>query len=137
MSETKGLPTHTPALSVVKNLQADFEAAPWSGVDTSGIRVVGKAILVLMDECPPVTPAGIRLPSEFLEKINAGCETGRLVAVSPGAFLLNEDMTAWAGEKPKPGDRVYIEKYAGKLVMGKDERKYRLMDYGCVGAIYE
>lgn len=136
MSEAKGLAAHSPVLSVVKNIQAEFSPATWNGVDTSGIRVVGKAILVLMDECCEITSGGIQLPADFLEKMNAGCETGRLVAVSPGAFLLNEDMTPWAGEKPKPGDRVYIEKYAGKLVKGSDGRKYRLMDYGCVGAIY-
>ncbi len=124
-------------LTAVKNLQAEFYPAAWNGVDASGIRVVGKAILVLMDECAEVTSGGIHIPSEAIEKFNAGCETGRLVATSPGAFRVYEDMTPWTGTAPKPGDRVYIEKYAGKLVKGKDGRTYRLMDYQSVGAVYD
>lgn len=121
---------------LVNNLNAEFIPAPWSGEDTSKIRVVGKCVLILVDECSPVTSGGIHLTPDAIEKFSAGCETGTLVAVSAGAFLLNEDMTPWSGEKPKPGDRVYIEKYAGKMVRGADGRKYRLMDYGCIGAIY-
>ncbi len=125
------------APGLVRSLHAEFIPAPWDGVDTSGIRVVGKCVLVLVDECAPVSSGGIHFTPDAIEKLSAGCETGCLVAVSPGAFLLNEDMTPWAGVRPKPGDRVYIEKYAGKMVRGKDERKYRLMDYGCIGAIYD
>jgi len=121
---------------LVNNLNAEFIPAKWNGVDTSGIRVIGKCVLVLVDECSPVTSGGIQFLPEMVEKLSAGCETGCLAAVSAGAFLLNEDMTPWSGEKPKPGDRVYIEKYAGKMVRGADGRKYRLMDYGCIGAIY-
>lgn len=123
--------------AIVRNLNAEFVPAEWSGVDTSGIRVIGKCVLVLVDECAPVTSGGIHFTPDMIEKLSAGCETGTMVRISPGAFLLNEDMTPWRGEKPKPGDRVYIEKYAGKLVRGKDGRTYRLMDYGCIGAIYE
>ena len=46
-------------------------------------------------------------------------------------------MTPWTGEKPKPGARVFIEKYAGRQVTGRDGRVYRLMDYLAVGAVYE
>lgn len=138
MSEAgKVVPVARPMTTVVQNLNAEFIPAKWSGVDTSGIRVVGKCVLVLMDECAPVTSGGIHLTPDAIEKLSAGGETGLLVAVSPGAFLLNEDMTPWSGEKPKPGDRVYIEKYAGKMVRGTDGRKYRLMDYGSIGAVYE
>ncbi len=125
-----------PLPTVVRSLHAEFIPAQWNGYDTSGIRVVGKCVLVLVDECAEVTSGGIHLTPDAVEKLSAGCETGRLVAVSAGAFLLNEDMTPWSGEKPKPGDRVYIEKYAGKMVRGVDGRKYRLMDYNCIGAIY-
>ena len=133
----KFVPVATPIAGFVNNLNAEFIPAKWDGIDTSGIRVIGKCVLVLVDECAPVTSGGIYLTPDAIEKHSAGCETGTLVATSPGAFLLNEDMTSWAGEKPRPGNRVYIEKYAGKLVRGKDGRTYRLMDYGCIGAIYE
>lgn len=126
-----------PVNTAVRNLQAEFYPATWNGVDTSGIRVVGKTVLVLMDEVAEKTSGGIYMPPSEMEKWAAGCETGRMVAIAAGAFLLNEDMTPWAGEKPKPGDRVYIEKYAGKLIMGKDGRRYRLMDYHSIGAVYD
>ncbi len=125
-----------PLPTLVRSLHAEFVPAHWDGMDTSGIRVVGKCVLVLVDECAETTSGGIMLTPDAVEKLSAGCETGRLVAVSDGAFLLNEDMTPWSGYKPRPGDRVYIEKYAGKLVRGTDGRKYRLMDYGNIGAVY-
>ncbi len=77
------------------------------------------------------------LTDDMIEKMSAGAESGVLVAVSAGAFLLNEDMTPWSGVKPKAGDRVYIEKYAGKQVKGRDGATYRIMDYGSIGATYE
>lgn len=143
---------------LIKGIQADYIPARWSGVDTSGIRVVGKCVLILMDECSPVSSGaagmalmkesgvaaasvvpmpGVRLPDDVIERMTMGAETGVLVAVAAGAFLLNEDGTAWSGYKPRPGDRVYIEKYAGKLIRGRDGRNYRLMDYQSIGATYD
>ena len=122
---------------LVQGLQAEYVPARWDGKDTGGVRVVGKTVLVLMDEVAEVRDSGIELPIDYRERMNAGCETGVLVAVSPGAFLLNEDMTPWSGVKPQPGDRVYIQKYAGKQVKGRDGKIYRIMDYGCIGATYE
>lgn len=123
--------------TLIKGLHADYIPAQWDGKDTSGVRVVGKTVLVLMDECSPTSKGGVELPEDIIEKMSMGSETGVLVAVSPGAFLLNEDMTPWIGEKPRPGDRVYIEKYAGKQIRGRDGKTYRIMDYGSIGATYE
>ena len=124
-------------VKMIKGLHADYIPAIWSGKDTSGIRVVGKTILVLMDKCSPTSKGGVSLPEDIVEKMSMAAESGVIVATSPGAFLLNEDMTPWTGEKPKAGDRVYIEKYAGKQVKGRDGETYRIMDYGSVGATYE
>jgi co-chaperonin GroES (HSP10) len=124
-------------VKLIKGLHADYIPAIWSGKDTSGIRVVGKTILVLMDKCSPTSKGGVSLPEDIVEKMSMAAESGVIVATSPGAFLLNEDMTPWTGEKPKAGDRVYIEKYAGKQVKGRDGETYRIMDYGSVGATYE
>lgn len=122
---------------LIKGIQAEYIPAKWSGADTSGIRVVGKTVLVLMDACSEISSGGITLPGDVVERMSMAAESGVLVAVSPGAFLLNEDMTPWTGEKPKAGDRVYIEKYAGKLVKGRDGKTYRIMDYSSIGATYE
>lgn len=144
--------TEQPRL--IKNLHADYVPAKWDGTNRSGIRVVGKTVLVLMDRCSSVSSgaggaallqddgqkagsAGVTLPLDVVERMDQASETGVLVATSPGAFLLNEDMSPWTGEKPQPGDRVYIEKYAGKLIKGRDGLTYRLMDYTSIGATYE
>ena len=124
-------------VKLIKGLHADYVPAEWSGKDTSGVRVVGKTVLVLMDKCSPTSTGGIDLPDDMIEKMSMGAESGVLVAVSAGAFLLNEDMSPWSGTKPQAGDRVYIEKYAGKLVKGRDGETYRIMDYGSIGATYE
>ena len=122
---------------LIKGIQAEYVPAQWSGTDTSGVRVVGKCVLVLVDECSPKTTGGIDLPDDLIERMSMAAESGVLVAVSSGAFLLNEDLTPWIGDKPKPGDRVYIEKYAGKQVKGRDGKTYRIMDYSSIGATYE
>lgn len=120
----------------VNGMMVEYRSEQWSGKDTSGIRVVGKCILVLTDKCVK-SAGGVAFDPQMEHRLNMSSDTGILIAVSPGAFLLNEDMTPWTGEKPKPGDSVYIEKYAGRQVTGRDGNIYRLMDYGCVGAIYE
>lgn len=122
---------------LIKGIQAEYIPAKWSGSDTSGVRVVGKCVLVLTDECSTKTSGGIELPEDLVERMSMAAESGVLVAVSPGAFLLNEDMTPWSGPKPQPGDRVYIEKYAGKQIKGRDGKTYRIMDYCSIGATYE
>ena len=122
---------------LIKGIHAEYVPAQWAGRDTSGVRVVGKTVLVLMDQCAPKTTGDIVLPEDVVERMSMAAESGVLVACAAGAFLLNEDMTPWSGEKPKPGDRVYIEKYAGKLVKGRDGATYRIMDYGSIGATYE
>ncbi len=122
---------------LVQGLNAEYIPAHWDGTDTSGIRCVGTTVLVLMDACAEQNSGGILLPLDVVEKLTAGSERGVLVAIGNGAFLLNEDMSAWSGPRPVPGDRVYIEKYAGKQIKGLDGKVYRLMSYQNIGAIYE
>lgn len=122
---------------LVAGLNAEYVPAHWDGKDTSGIRCVGTTVLVLMDVCSDKTSGGIVLPPEVIEKFTAGSERGVLIAFGNGAFLLNEDMSQWSGPKPVPGDRVYIEKYAGKQIKGIDGAVYRLMSYQNIGAIYK
>jgi co-chaperonin GroES (HSP10) len=152
---------------LIKNLNAEYIPAEWSGHDTSRIRVVGKTVLMLMDRCSPVSSGdagrkliaeaiaegdtsfkpvthagtgafiGAQLAPELVERMDMASESGVLVAVSPGAFLVNEDGSPWSGYKPQPGDRCYVEKYAGKLIKGRDGVTYRIMDYSSVGATYD
>jgi chaperonin GroES len=122
---------------LLKGVHAEYIPAQWDGTDTSGVRVVGKCVLILMDESASKSSGGIELPPELVERQTLASESGILVKCAEGAFLLNEDGTPWTGFTPSPGDRVYVEKFAGRLVRGRDGKTYRLMDYGAVGAVYE
>lgn len=122
---------------LIKGLHAEYIPAVWSGKNTSGVRMVGKTVLILPDECSTKTSGGIELTPDLIERMSMAAESGVIVSVASGAFLLNEDMTPWTGERPNPGDRVYFEKYAGKQVKGSDGANYRIMDYGSIGAVYD
>ena len=124
------------AIRHINGINVEYRSEEWNGNDTSGIRLVGKTILVLTDKCVK-SAGGIEFDPGKEEQLNAASDTGILVACAPGAFLVNEDCTPWTGDKPKPGDYVFIEKYAGRQVTGRDGRVYRLMDYGAIGATYE
>ena len=48
----------------------------------------------------------------------------------------NADRTRkWEGLKPSPGDRIYMQRYSGQLVLGRDGKIYRLCEQNCIGAI--
>jgi co-chaperonin GroES (HSP10) len=123
--------------TLINGSDAEYAPAKWDGKNTSGLRVTGKAILVKMDECTGKTIGGTFLPEDFTHKMTMQSVSGVLIAVSEGSFLVNEDFTPWSGYKPKPGDRVHVEQYSGRQIAGKDGHTYRIMDYGCVGGVYE
>lgn len=123
--------------TIHRGLQADFEQAPWFGVDTSGLRVIDRNVLILVDECSAKTRGAVLLTDDMAWKMTQASETGVIAAVGDGAFLVHEDRSPWTGYRPKPGDRVFFERYAGTLVRGADERTYRLMGYSAIGGIYK
>jgi chaperonin GroES len=124
-------------LQLLKGLHAEFTPSEWDGVDTSGIRPVGPTVVVLCDVCSEISSGGAYLPIDYVRQQTLGSEQGVIVAIAKGAFVIHEDGSVWRDEKPKPGDRVYFEKYAGRLAKGQDGREYRIMDYKCIGALYE
>jgi chaperonin GroES len=108
----------------------------WDGTNHSGYQPLDDKVLVLMDEHVEVTSGGIVIPQATAERQSMAGETGLVVALGPAAFQWNDDLTRkWVGKAPEPGDRVYIERYAGQLLQGIDGRTYRLMGQRCVGAI--
>ena len=119
---------------LIKGLQAEFVPAEWSGTNTSGLIVYGKNVLVRMDECGDVSSGGVALPMDLIDRMTEAAETGCIYSLGPEAFHLFEDGVRWTGDKPKPGDRVYLEKFSGLLARGKDGGVYRIMDYRCVAA---
>lgn len=75
----------------------------------------------------------ILLPDEIKDTYEMAMQAVRIVSASPIAF--NYDR--WEGcadAKPKPGDIVWIAKYAGALFDGKDGKQYRIILDKDIGA---
>ncbi len=122
-----------PAAQTFQGLQAEFEKAVYTGKNPSGVRVLGKNVLVLMDEVAAQSSGGIYLPPERIMQMNMASESGVLVELGVEAFSYFDDGTKWTDYKPQPGDRVFVERYAGRELRGRDGRLYRLMSYTCGG----
>ena len=112
-----------------------YAPAQWSGANTSGIRPIGDRVLILPDGAAEQTSGGVELPEDLVDRMTQAAETGVIVAMGPDAWLWNSDRTRkFEGEKPRVGQRVIFERYAGSFQHGpRDGRRYRLMDDKCVG----
>lgn len=114
----------------------EYAMPAWDGANRSGWQPLDDKVLVLMDEHVELTSGGIMIPGTAQERMNLAGETGIVVALGPVAFVWNDDLTRkWQGRAPEPGERVYVERYAGALIQGIDGRAYRLMSQRCVGAL--
>ena len=141
---------------IIKGLQADYVRASWSGKNDSGLRPIGTSVLVLMDQCSTTSSgeagaaileeAGIEaenkgglvgIPPEIIEKMNHASESGIVVAVGSAAFRYYDDGSAWTDYKPKPGDHVFTERYAGREIRGADGKTYRMMTYTNIGGLHD
>lgn len=124
-----------PRLLTVR--RAEYIPAPYSGKNESGCKVVGDRVLVRPDIA--AEKAGqVFLSQQTQDSSQMSASTGVIVGVGDDAFAWNTDRSRpWAGYKPIAGDRIYFEKYAGRVVLGKDGVEYRLMDDKCIGGIEE
>lgn len=123
----------------VRTSVAKYVPAEWAGANESGVDPIGTMVLVLPDVAEDVTTGGIitGTPVEQ-ERISAMAETGVVVAVADQAFSWQRDrIHRWEGRKPQPGDRIYMERFAGgpSSYVGLDGRFYRLMEDRCIGGI--
>lgn len=100
------------------------------------IEPVEYQCLVAMSEFSERTAGGILLTEETKDREAYKASTARLVAVSPLAFTYAED-TAWKLAQPRVGDVVFVGKYPGDEIEGRDGRKYRLIGDRQVGAVME
>lgn len=115
---------------------ATFERAEFDGENHSGFVPIGDKVLVLPDTAADVTGGGIILTGEQVERTTLSAETGVIIALGDGAFEWNSDRSRpWSGTKPEIGERVYMQRYSGQVMMGKDERFYRVMTDVCVAAV--
>lgn len=124
----------TLAPRMIKGLNAAYDEAVWTGENTSGLTPYGHYVLVKMDTCSAKSAGGVGLPDEMRERMNEAAETGCIYAIGDGAFSRFDDGRPWVGEKPKAGDRVYVEKYAGVKAMGQDGSLYRIMSENNIAA---
>lgn len=118
---------------IEKQLQGDYVSATWPGKNESGLKPFGKYVLVRMDEFASKHAGVIDLPEQYVEKMNFQSETGCIYAIGPSAFKVHPDGSLWKAEdRPTPGLRVYVERYAGHLAKGVDGHLYRFMDHSCI-----
>ncbi len=120
-----------------KGADAEYEAATYPGENTSGLRPYGKNILIRVDTCSEKTGGGLILTAERVERMTLQATSGCIFYIAPEAFRLFEDGTAWIGDKPKIGDRICFEKYAGQLQFGVDGHPYRIMDYRSLACSFD
>lgn len=97
-----------------------------------GIRPVEYKVLVKPKKVEEKTAGGIYLPDQARDKEKFAKQEGVLVAVGAIAFTDPD----WL-DKPKVGDTVLFDKYAGCTVEGTDGEEYRLINDKEIGAIYE
>lgn len=120
---------------VLRTMDAEYIKGQFIG-NFSGYTPIGDRILVKVDESAAVTSGGIHLPDDVAYKQTMSSETGVIVAMGDAAFVWTFDRArAWQGYRPKTGDRVYIERYAGRVIKGKDGTMYRVIDDKCCAAV--
>lgn len=136
----QGQPAAAPSVlppRMLKGLNATYEEAIWPGHNNSGLKPLGDYVLVKMDQCSTASSGGVLLIDEQVERMNEAAESGCIFAVGGGAFIRYDDGRLWEGAKPAPGDRVYVEKYAGIKAMGQDGSMFRIMGYRNIAAGYD
>lgn len=102
--------------------------------NSSGIYPTEFKVLILPNAVEEVTKGGIIVPDMTKDKLKYAEMEGRIIALAPAAFSFIAD-DEWHGQKPAPGDRVIIAKYAGVRVKGDDGIEYVLINDKDVTAI--
>lgn len=117
--------------------QREFIHATFDGTNRSGITPLDDKVLVLMDQHAETTTGGIIVPNDTRDRQSMASETGVVVALGSEAFESSDDgARVWRGVKPTPGDRVVVERYAGRVLQGVDGQEYRLVSQKSIGALF-
>jgi len=99
-------------------------------MNESGIRPMEYKVLVRPEEVDEKTAGGLYIPVQTKDKEKFAKQEGVLIAVGAIAFTEPD----WL-ERPKAGDRVLYDRYAGSTVKGKDGVEYRLINDKEIGAV--
>src|SRR5882757_892326 len=98
--------------------RVEYMPAVWSGANKSGCAPVGDRVLILPDIAMTKSQGNIALPDDVVERMQLSASSGVIVEVGDDAFAWNSDRTRpFGGYKPKAGDRVHFDKFAGKLIL--------------------
>jgi len=89
-------------------------------MNQSGIVPVEYKVVVKPEAIAEKTAGGIILADETHEADTLAQEEGILVAKSDMAF------SDWNCRVPKVGERILFQRYAGRMVDGKDGESYRV-----------
>lgn len=94
-------------------------------VNESGLEATEFNCIVKPVEAKKVTDGGVHLPDDHVEREEMASIDCELIHASPLAFTYE----TWPEDarKPQAGDRVVIAKYAGSLVTGNGNVKYRII----------
>ena len=98
----------------------------------SGINPVGQRVLILPLEIEEKTSSGIILSSvSENDRQQMANTSGMVMALGEDAF--SDYKTPWC----KVGDKVVFAKYAGLLYLGKDDKKYRVINDTDIAAVLD
>lgn len=118
---------------LLKGTQAEFVRGRLEDAADPGFEPIGTSVLILMDQCAEKSSGGVHLPPEKIAQMNVASESGVIVDIGEAAFRYYDDGSKWTGRKPEIGDRVVVERYAGRELLGRDGHTYRMMTYTSVG----
>lgn len=102
-----------------------------------GIRMIEYNVLVVLPVLSEKTTGGIIKPAEVLNGQEMAYQQARIVDKSPTAFNYDDFNRHFPELTPKVGDIVWIARYAGGEVVGKDGRRYRLIKDKDVGGVID
>lgn len=121
---------------LLKQGDVDFIPQMYLGANFSGWSAVGDRVLVCSDAASSKSKGGVELTQDYTFRHTQAAITGVIIECGDEAFKWNGDRTRpFEGLKPKPGDRVIFERYAGSPIVGDDGKLYRLMDDKCIGGM--
>ena len=121
---------------VLKQFQVEYEPPRYNGFNASGWQPLGDNVLVKPDVTRRKTVGGVELPDDLADRMDLMSITGVVVALGDDAYKWNADRTRpFAGVKPKEGDRIIFEKYAGKVITGEDGDSYRILEDKSIGGV--
>jgi chaperonin GroES len=115
--------------------RAEYIPAPFFGKNDSGCHPIGDRVLIRPDIAAG-SSGTLKLPDNVIERTQLSASSGVIVELGEDAFTWNFDRTRpFGGTKPKAGDRVFFDIYAGKVILGDDGVEYRLVDDKCIGGV--